>query len=95
MSTLHTGGRRVGLTVRLLRARDGDACRRCGEAIDFDLSGLLPLGPTLGHVVPAAAGGSDELRNLGLEHRRCNLAAGARRDPPRAWIAKPLDYSAR
>lgn len=90
---LARGGRRIGLTVRLLRARDGDTCRRCGEAIDFDLSGLHALGPTLGHVTPAARGGSDELRNLGLEHRRCNLAAGARRDPPRAWIAKPIEYA--
>ena len=90
MTPLHRGGRRVGLTVRLLRARDGDLCRRCGQAIDFGLSGLEGTGPTIGHVIPAAAGGSDALRNLGLEHRVCNLAAGARRDPPRALIAKPV-----
>lgn len=92
MAGLHSGGRRVGLTVRLLIARDGPFCRRCGTAIDTTLSGLHPDGPTIGHVVPAASNGSDELRNLGLEHRRCNLAAGARRDPPRAWIAKPISY---
>lgn len=75
---------------RAVLERDGNLCRRCGEPIDLSRSGLDPLGVTLGHITPAAKGGSDELGNLGLEHRRCNLAAGARRDPPRATIAVPI-----
>ncbi len=29
------------------------------------------------------------MSNLRLEHNRCNMAAGARQDPPRARIARP------
>lgn len=54
------------------------------------LSGMHRDGPTIGHVIPAALGGGDELGNLGLEHLRCNLAAGARPTPPRAAIAIPI-----
>jgi 5-methylcytosine-specific restriction endonuclease McrA len=101
---LARGGRRVGLTVRLLRARDGDGCGRCGDLIDFDQDGNQPAGPTIGHVVPAARGGSDAMLNLRLEHSRCNKRAGARPEQPRAliaapprreWIPKALDHSAR
>jgi 5-methylcytosine-specific restriction endonuclease McrA len=54
------------------------------------LGGMHPDGPTLGHIIPAAQGGTDEDANLGLEHRRCNLAAGPRPTPPRALIAHPV-----
>lgn len=30
------------------------------------------------------------MSNLGLEHRRCNLAAGDRLSPPAARIAQPV-----
>jgi hypothetical protein len=50
-----------------------------------------PAGPNIGHIQPAARAGSDHLANLGLEHRRCNIAAGARLDPPRAVIARPIE----
>lgn len=53
------------------------------------LSGMDANGPNLGHIIAANAGGSDSLDNLGLEHRRCNLAAGERRTPPRATLATP------
>jgi len=80
----------VRQTIRLILERDGSACRRCGAIVIVGLSGLHPLGPTIGHILPAARGGGDELANLGLEHRRCNLAAGSRADPPRAAIARPI-----
>lgn len=79
-----TGGRRIRRTRLLLAERDGTGCGRCGQPIDLSLSGAVPLGPTIGHRSPASRGGSDYLDNLQLEHRRCNLAAGARIDPPRA-----------
>lgn len=90
MNRLHRGGARVRSTVGLVLDRDGNRCRRCRQPIDMTLGGMQPDGPTLGHVVPMAKGGGDELGNLGLEHRRCNLAAGARSDPPRALIARPV-----
>lgn len=83
-------GQRLVVARRLVIERDGPVCRRCSAWVDVSLSGLLPDGPTLGHVIPASRGGSDELDNLGLEHRRCNLAASDRVDPPRALIATPL-----
>jgi len=45
----------------------------------------------VGHIVAASRGGSDELGNLGLEHNRCNLAAGDRDEQPRAVIASPIE----
>lgn len=87
---LARGGRRIRETIALIVARDGNNCRRCGLPVDLTLSGLNRLGPTIGHIIAAALGGTDALANLGLEHRMCNLAAGARRDPPRALIAKPI-----
>lgn len=90
MTTLHRGGQRL-VTARLaVIERDGPTCRRCGGWVDVSLSGLMPDGPTLGHIIPTSQGGSDERDNLGLEHRRCNLAASDRRDPPRALIATPI-----
>lgn len=91
---LARGGAIVPRTVSLLRARDGDACRRCSEKIDFGQNGLHPDGPTIGHIVPASLGGSDAPWNLGLEHRRCNLAAGDRVAPPRARLAVPVEIDA-
>jgi 5-methylcytosine-specific restriction endonuclease McrA len=87
---LARGGQRMRDARRLVLERDGNRCRRCRAPIDMSLSGLEPDGPTLGHIIPAARGGDDSLGNLGLEHRRCNLAAGARLDPPRALIAAPI-----
>lgn len=87
---LARGGFRIGTTRRVLLERDGNACGRCGLTIDVGLDGMAPDGPTIGHIVPAAEGGTDDLANLRLEHRRCNLAAGARPIPPRALIARPV-----
>lgn len=88
---LHEGGSIVRTMIVAIAQRDGPSCRRCHELIDIELSGLLFNGPTLGHIIPVSKGGSDRMDNLGLEHRRCNLAAGARRDPPRALIASPVE----
>jgi hypothetical protein len=55
------------------------------------LSGLDPMGPTLGHIVPMAEGGTDDLDNLRLEHRKCNLAAGKRIVRAIARIVPPWD----
>ena len=88
--TLRAGGRRIRATIELLIARGGPICGRCGGLVDVRRSGLDPLGPTVGHVMPVARGGSDELDNLALEHRACNLAGGARARSPRAAIAAPI-----
>lgn len=84
------GGQRRRVLLRAVLERDGARCGRCGGTIDLALSGLAPRGVTLGHVVPALLGGSDELDNLRPEHRACNLAAGARLVSPRAALARPV-----
>lgn len=91
---LARGGDRVAATRRRLVQRDGNLCggplgHGCGMPIDMALSGLDVDGPTLGHVLAAAVGGSDRDDNLVLQHRRCNLHLGLRTMAPRAVIAEP------
>lgn len=83
------GGRRIRRTLLMIVERDGDRCARCNGRVNIALSGATPMGPTIGHRDPASRGGSDYLDNLQLEHRRCNLAAGARITPPRASVVTP------
>ena len=54
--------------LRLLKARDGDACARCRRPLRFD----LPAGHDQGARVEPVVPGSDSLDNLRLTHRRCN-----------------------
>jgi 5-methylcytosine-specific restriction endonuclease McrA len=84
------GGQQRRVLMRAVVERDGPTCGRCGGWIDSALSGLHPDGPTLGHIIPASRGGSDELDNLRPEHRRCNLAASDRPVAPIALVARPI-----
>jgi len=53
-----------------LVARDGAVCYLCRQGAD-------PEDPLeIEHVKPRAAGGSDDLDNLGLAHRSCNRTKG-------------------
>jgi 5-methylcytosine-specific restriction endonuclease McrA len=90
-SILHRGGYRLRHTRAAVLARDGATCWRCGYAIDLTVDGNDPDGLTLGHVKPVKAGGSDDPSNLRPEHKRCNLAASAREQPPLATIATPVE----
>src|SRR3954447_5673084 len=66
--------------------RDGWWCWLCGEAIEPDAVG--PWQPTIDHLVPRSRGGSSELSNLRLAHRRCNNHRGSHLpelDWPRDW----------
>lgn len=90
MSELHAGGHRLRQTRAQLIARHGAICGRCRGSIDLSLSGLHPRGLTIGHIVPVAAGGTDDLANLQPEHRACNLAGAPRLLQPRATIARPV-----
>lgn len=63
--------------VRPLRTRDGGLCQLCLSPIDFRLK-RSPLSVSVDHIVPARAGGADELRNLWLAHLVCNMRKGAR-----------------
>ena len=54
--------------VQALRARDGEGCFFCGEAVG--------MCPSIEHLVPRTEGGTSVLHNLVLSHRDCNHAAG-------------------
>lgn len=47
-------------------------CGICGQPIDKSLRYPHPMSPTVDHIIPCAKGGSDELDNLQLAHRKCN-----------------------
>lgn len=96
----HTGSRSAKELRALVRERDGDLCSVCGKPIDFTVAPGGWMGPSLEHVIPKAAGGSNELENLRLAHARpCNhakagvhdgldFAAAGLGDGPRAVTAK-------
>jgi hypothetical protein len=54
--------------IKLIRDRDGDLCFICKKPFinNIDL--------TIEHWIPRAAGGSDELDNLRISHKKCNVA---------------------
>lgn len=58
----------------LLRNRDKSMCAHCRKTIKLALL-------TIDHVVPRAAGGSDELANLQLLCDKCNRRKKANPDP--------------
>lgn len=64
-----------------LRARDGDACWLCGQAMDFAAKPNSKKAPTREHLQPLSVGGTDALDNLVLCHPGCNRQLG---DRPRA-----------
>ena len=57
--------------VKILRGRDGDNCARCRRPLRFDLPAGHDQGAAIERVVPALAGGGEELGNLRLCHARC------------------------
>jgi 5-methylcytosine-specific restriction endonuclease McrA len=84
--------------LRLLRARDGDQCARCRRALRFDLPPGHDAGALVEMVVPALAGGREEIDNLRLCHRRCNapgvdhtgeVSERIRRKSEAALLSKP------
>jgi hypothetical protein len=65
----------------LVRIRDGDLCWICGTLIDFTRPAGTFMGPSLEHVTPRAAGGTNHLGNLRLTHAYpCNHAKAALSD---------------
>lgn len=64
--------------MRIIRARGETHCWRCGDPVDLTKSGMDPLGPTIGHLREIADGGHPtDPANYALEHRQCNVTAGA------------------
>jgi 5-methylcytosine-specific restriction endonuclease McrA len=60
------------MVIASLAMRDGSKCYLCGQGHD-------PNDPwNVEHVKPRARGGTDDLENLALAHRSCNLTKGTR-----------------
>lgn len=57
----------------LIAERDGWLCGLCGKRVDSSLRHPDPMYGSIDHVVPLAAGGSNEMVNLQLAHLVCNL----------------------
>lgn len=47
-------------------------CAICGQPVDKSLKYPHPMSPSVDHIIPCAKGGSDDLDNLQLAHRKCN-----------------------
>jgi hypothetical protein len=60
-----------------LAERDGWSCWLCDGPIDPSLPRTLPGAASIDHVVPRSRGGTSDLRNLRLAHRRCNTRRGS------------------
>ena len=59
------GGENRRKAIRLIKARDGgEFCHWCGFPLGNDI--------TIEHLTPLSQGGTNELANLALVHRRCN-----------------------
>lgn len=60
-------------TVTQVGDRDGWLCHLCNKQVDRTLPGTDQRGPTIDHLIPIADGGADELANVALAHRACNV----------------------
>lgn len=59
--------------IEQIRARDGDGCWLCARAFNFAAAPNSKNAPTLEHLVAKSLGGGNELANLVLCHKHCNL----------------------
>ena len=63
--------------MAVLRRRDEDRCRICGEPVDFTRQPPHPSAATIDHVIALCRGGEHSYENTQLAHLRCNGAKGA------------------
>lgn len=68
-------GDRVRRTALALVQVYGNRCAKCLQPIDVELRHPDPNSLSIGHQLPLARGGTDEISNLRPEHLRCNLRA--------------------
>lgn len=65
--------------------RDGWCCTLCREPVDTSVDWWCPNAPTLDHIQPRSRGGSDDISNLRLACRDCNV----RRSSNTEWVFDP------
>jgi len=74
-------GESKGISVAVLRDRDGDNCYLCGLEMSFkryNLGKYNPRRASIEHVVPRARGGAHALDNVKLACLRCNISKNAK-----------------
>jgi len=76
---------------RAVHARDRGGCSHCGKRITMELE----ADGHIDHIVPLAAGGSNDLVNLQLLCKTCNLKKSAHKWPVRSSIPKYLQRTIR
>lgn len=67
-------------------------CLICGGPVCFDTR--TGEGATIEHILPRSLGGTNELSNLGIAHRRCNSEKGRHWDPRHRHRAYSNRYGA-
>lgn len=67
-------------------------CLICGGPLRF--SARTGEGATVEHILARSLGGSNDLRNLGIAHPRCNGEKGKRWDPKRRHRGRAREYRA-
>lgn len=70
-------------------AARGQHCHICQRKIDLNRSGRDLMGPTIDHILPVSMGGTNDLANLNIAHRVCNMRRGNR--GPAQMILEDLD----
>ncbi len=68
--------------VRAVVARDRGACAECGTNMATELS----ADPQVDHIVPLAIGGTNDLMNLQLLCKACNMTKGMKQIPARTSV---------
>src|SRR4051812_35354403 len=67
-----------GVRIEELGDRDDWTCWVCGGAVDSRCPSGSPHRASVDHVIPRSRGGTNDLGNLRLAHRRCNGQRGSR-----------------
>ncbi|HEX8034183.1 MAG TPA: HNH endonuclease [Ktedonobacterales bacterium] len=67
-------------------------CLICGGPLRFDAD--TGEGADIEHIQPRSLGGTNDLHNLGITHRKCNAEKGRRWDGHRRRRAEPGRYQA-
>lgn len=86
---------RIAATDATFTRRGGEwvgRCLICGAPLRFDAE--TGEGANIEHIVPRSLGGTNDLRNLGITHPRCNGEKGRNWDPKRRHRADRERYAA-
>lgn len=87
--------RRIAETDRMFSEQDDlwiGRCLICNGPVCFE--GRTGEGATVEHILPRSLGGTNDLKNLGIAHMRCNSEKGRHWDPRRRHRVKADQYEA-